>query len=126
MSGQSTLAEVAARMRGVEDERRRLTWVFEFMRGAGDSGVDIAGLIAQEPEPVGDRRFDAFLAAMAEYVAYQHQVPAPEWCFAQERVLTFGWHLAPYPQARRWAYARTPGPFLGRGIYIEERDLANL
>lgn len=121
-----SLAHVADAMRADGDYKHRLKWAFEFFRGVGDDGADVAALIAEQPGLVGDRRFDAFLAAAAEYVAYHHGVAAPEWCYAPSRILDFGWHIAEYQQARRWAYSRTPGAFMVRGIYIEERELANV
>ena len=122
-AAQLSLAQVADAMRDDDDYKHRLKWAFAFFRG---DGADTAALIAEEPNPVGDRRFDAFLAAAAEHVAYHHGVAPPEWCYAPSRILDFGWHIAEYQQARRWAYARTPGAFLVRGIYIEERELVNV
>ncbi|WP_336794235.1 hypothetical protein [Gordonia malaquae] len=123
---QLTLHDIGERMRGSPDYKHRLKWGFEFFRGAADEDADLPSLISDEPALTGDERFDAFLAAAAEYVAIHNDIDAPDWCFQPCRVLNYGWHIAEYEQARRWAYARTPGPFLVRGIYIEERDLINV
>lgn len=126
VAAQFSLSEIAERIRAEPMYRNRLTWCFEFFRGIGDEDADVAALIADEPAGTGDQRFDAFLAAAAEHVAFHHQLAPPSWCYEPSRVLPFGWHMADYPQARRWAYARTPAAFMGRGIYIEERELTNV
>lgn len=106
--------------------KHRLKLVFEFFRGVGDAEVELARLIAQEPPRVGDARFDAILAVSAEYVAYHHGLPVPAWATDDSRTLGFGWFIPEYQQARRWAMVRSPAAFKARGIYIEERDLANV
>lgn len=123
---QLSLLQIGQRIQAAPTYKHRLKWLFEFFRGVGDPEADLAALIAEEPAETGDVRFDAFLAASAEYVALHHDLTPPPWCFEAKRVLPFGWHIAETQQARRWAYGRTPGPFLGRGIYIEERELGNV
>lgn len=126
MGAQFSLREIAEQMLDEPRYKHRLKLVFEFFRGVGDEEADLAQLIAQEPPRVGDARFDAILAASAEYVAYHHDLPVPAWAVDDSRTLDFGWFIPEYQQARRWAMAYSPAAFKSRGIYIEERDLANV
>lgn len=126
MGAQFSLREIAEQMLDEPRYKHRLKLVFEFFRGVGDADADLGQLIAQEPPRVGDARFDAILAASAEYVAYHHDLPVPEWAVDDSRTLDFGWFIPEYQQARRWAMAYSPAAFKARGIYIEERDLANV
>ncbi len=104
----------------------RLKLVFEFFRGVGDEDADLEYLIREEPPRTGDERFDAILAACAEYVANRNELEVPEWAFDESRVLSYGWWVPEYPQARTWAMAFAPPEFKTRGVYIEERDLPNV
>ena len=126
MAAQFSLREIAEQMTDEPRYKHRLKLVFEFFRGVGDPEADLTQLIAQEPPPVGDVRFDAILAASAEYVAYHHDLTVPEWATDDGRTLDFGWFIPEYQQARRWAMVYSPAAFKARGIYIEERDLANV
>lgn len=113
-------------MRDEPRDKHRLKLFFEFFRGAGDEGADLPELIREEPPRVGDPRFDAILAAAAEYVAYRHGLKVPGWAVDDSRTLNFGWFVPEYQQARRWAMVDSPPAFKARGVYIEERDLANV
>lgn len=126
MVAQLSLRQIAELMREEERYKHRLKLVFEFFRGVGDHGVDLPKLIEQEPPRVGDARFDAILAAAAEYVAYHHGLTVPLWATDESRTLDYGWFIPEYQQARRWAMVHSPAAFKTRGIYIEERDLANV
>ncbi len=126
MTGQFSLRQIAEQMLDEPRYKHRLKLVFEFFRGAGDEEADLAQLIADEPPRVGDDRFDAILAASAEYVASQHDLPVPDWAVDDSRTLRFGWFIPEYQQGRRWAMVYSPPAFKARGIYIEERDLANV
>ena len=123
---QFSLRQIAEQMLAEPRYKHRLKLVFEFFRGVGDEGADLAQLIAQEPPRIGDPRFDAILAAAAEYVAYHHDLDVPRWAADDSRTLDFGWFIPEYQQARRWAMVHSPPAFKARGIYIEERDLANV
>ena len=126
MTGQFSLRQIAEQMLDEPRYKHRLKLVFEFFRGVGDEEADLAQLIADEPPRVGDERFDAMLAAAAEYVAWQHELPVPDWAGDDSRTLPFGWFIPEYQQGRRWAMVFSPPAFKARGVYIEERDLANV
>lgn len=126
MSGQLSLHDIAELMIAEPGYKNRLKLVFEFFRGVGDVEADLAGLIVAEPPRVGDSRFDAILAASAEYVAYHHGLPVPDWVYDDCRFLRYGWFVPEYLQAQRWAMAFAPAAFKTRGVYLEERDLPNI
>ncbi|MGH3925766.1 MAG: helix-turn-helix domain-containing protein, partial [Pseudonocardiaceae bacterium] len=60
------LVDLATQIRATAEIQRRMRLVFEFLRGAGEDGHPLLLLVAAEPEPTGDPRFDALLAAVAE------------------------------------------------------------
>lgn len=62
MTAQLSLREIAEQMIAETWYEYRLRLVFEFFRGVGDEDADLAQLIVQEPQRIGDRRFDAILA----------------------------------------------------------------
>ncbi|MGH9064691.1 MAG: hypothetical protein ACRDZQ_07915 [Acidimicrobiales bacterium] len=61
-------------------ERRARTLLFQFIndwRAAHPD--DRPGLVAEEPPPTGERRYDAFVAATAEFLCATSGVPIPRW-----------------------------------------------
>ena len=78
-----------------------------------------AELIRDEPPPTGDRRFDAYLAALAEHLAYHFGLPVPAWVHDPGRTLEQWW----FPAGRAFhavALVRSPAAFRRRGIFIDE------
>jgi len=126
MVAQFSLRQIAEQMIEEPRYKHRLKLVFEFFRGAGDDEADIAELIADEPPRVGDVRFDAILAASAEYVADQHGLPVPVWAEDDSRTLDSDWLIPEYEKAQEWARTDAPPAFKKRRVFIEERDLANV
>jgi len=126
VAAQFSLRQIAEQMIDEPRYKHRLKLFFEFFRGVGDEDATVSELIAEEPPRVGDVRFDAILAASAEYVAYCHGLPVPRWAADDSRTLDFGWFIPEYQQARRWAMVYSPPAFKSRGVYIEERDLVNV
>lgn len=60
------VADLAVEIQSADSAQRRIRLVFEFLRGADEDGQAVRLLVAPEPAPTGDRRFDALLAAIAE------------------------------------------------------------
>ncbi len=87
------------------------------------SAAERAVLLGEAP-PLFDRRWDAFLAAYAEHLAYHAGLPSPAWATAPERYLRrfwFGPHR--FPRERAGTILTTPGHFEAHGIWFPRREL---
>lgn len=83
-------------------------------------------LVATTPEPTGDRRIDAFVAALVEHVA---GTTAPAWVQHSGRFLTDEWVYSPFPDdADLNAIIRsgTPPAFARHGVYVDASDLTSV
>lgn len=74
--------------------------------------------LAERPEPTGDRRYDAYLAALAEHLATQHGLDRPPWACEPDRFLNRFWFVSEVPGLRALAIAQSPAAFRRRGIFI--------
>jgi hypothetical protein len=82
--------------------------------------------ISDRPAHTRDRHLDAFVGAMAEYLARQYQLPAiPEWAFEPHRFLDHAWHVSQLddPGMREYLTFASPAEFRSRNIFTEERPL---
>lgn len=120
-----TLFDTAAAVADISDDPTRLRVFFEFCRGADDAGLGAVALSSAEPPLTGDPRFDALLAASAEYFACRYGLPGPLWTVAFDRFLCRAWWVSSLPSARRHALLWTPAPFRRRGIYLDRHDLGH-
>lgn len=121
----SAVEIACAMLRHPSDDGYRLRTVWELIRGAGEVGEVAVDLIADEPPLVGDRKFDALLAAAVEYIAAQAEVPAPPWTGKPCRFLDEEWWVSDLPSGRRYARLATPAAFRRRGIWLDEHDLSS-
>lgn len=127
----STLAQLAA-VRKSARSRRNATLPGEVARELDQFTDDFraarrrdkTGLIAAAPAPTGDRRLDAYLAGLAEYLANEAGLPAPRWVEDQNRFLESWWILAETPSAATTAIAQSPAAFRRRGLFLAERALS--
>lgn len=120
-----TMAETGAAIGETEDERARLRIFFEFLRGADETGTSALDLIVDEPALIGEHRFDALLAAAAEYISARWGRPGPLWSVSIERFLDTAWWVSDLPSARAFAAVWTPAPLRRRGIYLDRHDLTS-
>jgi hypothetical protein len=79
--------------------------------------------LVEAPAPTGDARHDAYLAALAEYLAMGHSVERPSWCSRPERFLDRFWFVSDTKGFRALAVAESPAPFRRRGIFIAAGSL---
>lgn len=79
--------------------------------------------IAEQPEPTGDPRWDAYLGALAEHLAAVHQIERPAWSVEPDRFLDRFWFVSEVPGFRAVAIAQSPAAFRRRGVFIPERSL---
>jgi hypothetical protein len=83
-------------------------------------------MIAAEPPMTGDAKWDAFLGALAEWLAVTAGEPTPGWARAEGRYLRCGWWVTPMKSMQAWEYAGSPASFQSHGVYIHRDSLANV
>lgn len=83
-------------------------------------------MIKAEPPGTGDRRWDAFVGALAEWLAVQGGLPVPSWATSDDRHLHHGWWITPMASMRAWEYAGSPASFQHRGVYLHRDSLTNV
>lgn len=82
-------------------------------------------MLADQPDPTGDARWDSFLQALAEHLAARSGIDVPGWV-ATEAVEhgPFWWPVhGGLPSTRAAAMAHSPASFARRGILIDGREL---
>ena len=117
-----TLAELGDRLARTADAKMRWKLVWEFLEEYRWEQADTQPLLLQEePEPIGDQRWDALLAALADHLAAQLDLAPPPW--AESRVLRPPWFPAELQIQRAEALVRAPAAFRKHGVYLSARDL---
>lgn len=117
------IADLADELADTAEEAVRLRLVFEFLRGAAEDGHPLRLLVAAEPAPTGDARFDALLAAIAEDLSVHAGIRPPGWVHDGSRFLEGMWWVSDLPSARAGALVHTPASYRRRGVMIHRRDL---
>ena len=95
---------------------------FDLARTDGDRYASIEW----EPKLTGDRRLDALVGAIAEYLAKQHRLGrVPHWVCDPARRLDHPWFTAADPSdaMREYLTFSSPAEFASRNIFTEERPL---
>jgi hypothetical protein len=117
-----TLADLAGRLAQTADGKVRWKLVWEFLEEYRWEPASVQpSLVLDEPTPVGDERWDALLAALAEHLAAQHDLAPPQW--AESRVLRRPWFPAELRIQRAEALVWAPAAFRKHGVYLSARDL---
>jgi hypothetical protein len=116
------IADLAGHLSGTADDRTRWKLVWEFLEEyRWESGDTQLALLTDEPPPVGDERWDALLAALAEHLTAQHDLAPPSW--TELRVLNRAWFPAALRVQRADALAHAPAAFRKHGVYLSAADL---
>lgn len=117
-----TLAGLAGRLTRTTDVKVQWKLVWEFLEEYRWEPGDIQlSLLRDEPTSVGDDRWDALLAALAEHLTAQHDLAPPDW--AETRVLRRPWFPAELEIQRADALVWAPAAFRKHGVYLSARDL---
>lgn len=117
-----TLADLADRLARTSDGKVRWKLVWEFLEEYRWEPADAQpSLLHDVPPAVGDERWDALLAALAEHLAARHDLAPPEW--AESRVLARPWFPAELRVQRADALVWAPAAFRKHGVYLSARDL---
>jgi hypothetical protein len=120
--GAASLADLAQTIerdlkQGREHDALRLLFGFaDDFRGS--SGPGQVTLLADEPPPTGDARFDAALAGVAEFFADESAIPAPRWVDGPRRFVEPWWFVASRPAFHAYTLANTPAVFARHGVFM--------
>lgn len=123
-----SLADIAPRIAADPPQARggRWLWVREFLRGFADDAVGAksrAALIADPPLTTGSLEWDAVLAAVAEHLAFHHNLRCPQWTLNPGRFAERAWFLSDLPTQRAWAVETSPASFRRRNLFVLRADL---
>jgi hypothetical protein len=117
-----TVADLAAYLAQTADDKTRWKLVWEFLEVyRWEPGDAQPSLLRDEPSLIGDERWDALLAALAEHLAAKHDLAPPAW--ADLRVLRRPWFPAELRVQRADALVRAPAAFRKHGVYLSAADL---
>jgi hypothetical protein len=100
--------------------RWKLMWEF-LEEYRWEQAEDQPAMLQDEPAPVGDERWDALLAALAEHLAARLDLAPPPW--AEPRVLQRPWFPAELRIQRAEALVWAPAAFRKHGVYLSAQDL---
>ena len=120
--GAAALAELAVTIRedlaaGEEANATRLLFGFaDDFRASSRPGR--GALITDEPTSTGDPRFDAALAATAEFFAAEGSIELPGWVDGPNRFVEPWWFVASRPAFHAYTLAHTPATFARHGVFI--------
>jgi hypothetical protein len=125
-----TIGETATQVRrciAVPDEHEALRWVAEFVaefkRVAPEDRV---ALVADEPPPTGDRRWDAMLAGVVEQLCFDHRLAIPGWVMQPGRFLDRWWFVTPYRSLHPSVFTETPPALANRSVFIHRGSLESV
>jgi hypothetical protein len=122
--GVRTLASYVPWLRQLDDEWRLRVLLHDFGLVWIDAEVpDRRDLVDDEPEPF-DKRWDCFMAALAEHLCWHARVDPPGWVFAPTRYLEAFWYPAnTSPTLRVEAAVHAPAAFEAHGVLMADREL---
>lgn len=107
--------------------------VIQFVDDAGRADVVTArAAVRLEPESTGDKRWDALLAGIAEYVSRRAGFPVPGWASAPGRFLRRFWFVIeditgrPSPGLAALSFASSPPELASRGVFIDRASLESV
>jgi hypothetical protein len=117
-----SLSRLAQHLASTADERVRWKLVWEFLEEYRWESAQVqVDLLRVEPALIGDERWDALLAALAEHLCAQHDLAPPAW--TESRVLRRPWFPAELAVQRVEALVRAPAAFRKHGVYLSAHDL---
>src|SRR5579872_4010377 len=123
MNRPHTLAEVARRSNAGEQEfSAALREFLDEFYGAVRAGA-AAGLIAAEPEPIGEAQQHAFLGAVGEHLARRWNLPIPAWTEDRSRFLQRPYFTTPLEGLKAMLLVESPLAFRRRLIFTEAEPL---
>jgi hypothetical protein len=120
----ATASEIAVALKaGRENEALRLAFqmVERYDRASAE---DRLRMVAEPPSPVGDERFDALIAAVAEFSCATHLQSIPAWTEDPKFFLEQWWFVSGIRRLHADAIAHSPISFARRGVFVTEGALS--
>jgi transcriptional regulator with XRE-family HTH domain len=99
--------------------------VAEVVAWVRDGVIDIDALRA-EPDPLGDRRWDALLAGVVELLCAERHHRVPGWTASPWRVLDGPWFVSRLRTLWPEILVTTPAPLAARGVLLSARSLESV
>lgn len=124
-----TLAAVADGIAAAPDESERFRIMLEFVRTWREDEYapdEREVLLAREPLPSGDARWDALLGALAEHFARAARLPIPAWALGPQRFLDRPFFPIGHRSVRTAALVASPAAFRRRGVFLDPESLATV
>jgi len=90
---------------------------------ASEHGAVRVALTVTPPATTGDRRFDAYIAALAEHYLVEERLPRPSWIGEPARYLDEPWIVDRFADAD--IESRTPPTFRRHGVLLDAAELAS-
>jgi len=110
-----TLRQVAERALAGEPWRLAAR---DFLDGFLGTEPELAQALLVELPPAFDEVGDAYLAALAEHLAFHHGLVRPAWSVDPRRFLGRMWFASEAPGLRATAIQQSPAAFRRRGLFI--------
>lgn len=83
-------------------------------------------MVNPEPPATQNKKWDAFLAALVEWLAIRAKIKPPPWVYEKSRFLEKAWWVSPMPSLRAHEYAGSHAAFQNRGVYLHRESLENV
>ncbi len=83
-------------------------------------------LTVTQPLPVGDARYDALLAAVADHHLARDSLPRPSWLDLPDYRLAEPWDVEGVPSLRARARRRTPPAIARHGVFLAASELTSV
>lgn len=119
---QQTLATVSERSRAGEDFFAAVREWLDEAALMGDAETRAASLV-EPPEPTGESRYDAYLAALGEHYSAVWQIDRPSWTVEPSRFLARFWFVSDVEGFRALLLAQSPAAFRRRGVFVSAGSL---
>jgi len=87
---------------------------------------DLSLRVAAPPTLIGERRWDAFLAAVVEDECARKDLAPPRWTSDPRRFVRPFWYLSKVPELHTWELATAPGAFVRHGVLAAEEELESV
>lgn len=88
--------------------------------------TSLEDLTGEPPGSSGDRRFDAFVAAVVEEAFAHRRLEPPGWTQESHRFIRPFWYLSGLEELRWWEFSTAPAALLRHGVLAAETELESV
>ena len=83
-------------------------------------------MVAQPPSLIGDRRWDAIVAAVVEDEAAFRDIAPPRWTSDPRRFTKPFWYLSENSRLHAWERSSAPAAFVRHGVLAAREELESV